>query len=160
MIPLMPVLEFKIPFLQTAWNQAVTKTTDTIKFLQVSETPGIPGVHGTVTLTPSEQIIKTKDYRIAINSNKVTDEDLQNINVDVESHIISTLYNELSITLVKQLLRGYQSLGRYQAGLDRTKFQLFLAKWFKLDFPKYIKDHNDILRVIVFALKSREPLKR
>lgn len=160
MIPLMPLLEFKIPFLQTAWNQAIKNTVDTIKFLEVSETPGVPGVHGTVTLKPSEQLITTKDYKIVINSNMVAEEYLTNAQVNAESHIISTQYNELSIALVKQLLRGYQSLGRYQAGLDRTKFQLFLAKWFRLDFPKYIESHHDLIRVIVYALNKIQTTSR
>ena len=148
-------LELKDQFLDTACRVKMNNSRGTIQYLDFADTengqmPTEPDEIPQLALSVMSKFVESETYNVKSQLGASLQQDLQKYHgIDATATVMSTLYVETLTTTQNRLYKKYKELGDQHRVSQRTKWQSFLNKWFKIEFPVY---SNDAARtVIMFA---------
>lgn len=148
-------LELKDQFLDTACRVKMNNSQGIISYLDFLDTengqmPTDTDEIPQLALSVMSKFVESETYNVKAQLNASLQQDLQKYHgIDATATVMSTLYAETLVTTQNRLYKKYKELGDRHMVSQRTKWQSFLNKWFKIEFPVY---SNDAARtVIMFA---------
>jgi hypothetical protein len=134
------LIPFVDRFLDTAARVEMNAPNGTITFLDIVEAePVKPGEIPQVGLQAKTKFVQAENYKVTAEYNQELANDLLRLHgLSAADQTKSSIFNEGLVETQLQLLRTYRAEGIKHNLSRRTKWETFLNKWFKLDFPLYV----------------------
>lgn len=146
------------PFLDTAHRLKMQQPHGVFTFLEMAEAPDT----SSTSLKVKTKVLQAETYQVSANLQLSNIKDLQRMGIDGTRETVSALVNESTLNFEKILVNKYTELGKKSYYSDFTKWQRFLNKYFKLEFPMYIDGDQLCTKILVIsskiAAKSRKGL--
>jgi hypothetical protein len=147
------------PFLDTAFRLKMQQPHGVFTFLEMPEPPSTDGAP-VLSLEVKNKVLQAETYQVNANVQLSTIKDLQRMGIDGTRETVSALVNESTLNFEKILVNKYTELGKNSYYSDFTKWQKFLNKYFKLEFPIYLDEDQICAKILEISLKIAKKSRR
>lgn len=147
------------PFLDTASRLKMQQPHGVFSFLEMAEAPSNEDT-SMISLEVKNKVLQAETYQVNANVQLSTIKDLQKMGIDGTRETVSALVNESTLNFEKILASKYMELGKNSYYSDFTKWQGFLNKYFKLEFPIYLDGDQICAKILEISLKIAKKSRR
>jgi hypothetical protein len=148
-------------FLDTANRVKMAEPVGTFMFLEAADSIDIGDGYPVIAMEAQQLTIQAATYQTSSEIQLNTVDDLQQLHgIDAISLNTTILIEEAKNKMEQTLFNKYAALGRESYYSDFSKWQRFLNKYFKFEFPIYWKSDQICAKILEISLKIAKKSRR